>query len=53
MGQGGGGHFKETFYEKMYGRLKVNMWMYIPSVLFSFLEAALKRQLRATEVEVK
>ena len=27
--------------------------MYIPSVLFSFLEAALKRQPRAFEAEIK
>ena len=27
--------------------------MYIRSVLFSFLEAALKRRLRATEAEIK
>ena len=27
--------------------------MYIPSVLFSFLEATLKRRLRVTEAEIK
>ena len=27
--------------------------MYIPSVLFSFLEATLKRRLRVTEAEMK
>ena len=38
----------------MYGHLNVkHMNRYIPSVLFSFLEAALKRRPRAIEAEIK
>ena len=44
MGQLGGGRFYETYDEKMCG---------YPSVLFSFLESALKRRPRVTETEIK
>ena len=44
MGQLGGGRFYETYDEKMCG---------YPSVLFSFLESALKRRPRVTKTEIK
>ena len=50
MGQGGGGRFQETFDQKMNVK---HMNVFSLSVIFSFLEAALKRRPRAIQAEIK